>query len=95
VATSFTVKARIIDGTYDFDHFYFTESDQACASASLSPPPSLTLSMQILMMRNPIQLFDILRQFPRYVLLPHRLIPYPDAVSHSALESVLSLILLL
>jgi hypothetical protein len=37
VATSFTVKARIIDGTYDFDHFYFTESDQACASASPCP----------------------------------------------------------
>ena len=28
VATSQEVKARLVDGRYDFDHIYFTESDQ-------------------------------------------------------------------
>ena len=28
VATSQLVRTRLIDGTYDFDYIYFTESDQ-------------------------------------------------------------------
>lgn len=30
VATSQEVKARLMDGRYDFDHVYYTESDQVC-----------------------------------------------------------------
>eukprot|EP00602_Paraphysomonas_sp_CaronLab_P006918 CAMPEP_0185022548 /NCGR_PEP_ID=MMETSP1103-20130426/5253_1 /TAXON_ID=36769 /ORGANISM="Paraphysomonas bandaiensis, Strain Caron Lab Isolate" /LENGTH=360 /DNA_ID=CAMNT_0027554659 /DNA_START=65 /DNA_END=1143 /DNA_ORIENTATION=- len=62
VATSIAVKDRLIDGRYDFDYIYFTESDQ------------------ILLMRRPQDLFDILHRFPRYVLLPHRLVTYPKSV---------------
>jgi hypothetical protein len=36
---------------------------------------------QILLMRDPHMLFAILEKFPQYVLLPHRLMPYPDSVS--------------
>jgi hypothetical protein len=32
------------------------------------------------MLRNPERLFESLMEYPRYVLLPHRLIPYPELV---------------
>jgi hypothetical protein len=47
----------------------------------------ITLSTQILMMRKPQRLFESLREYPRYVLLPHRLIPYPDLVRTDGLPS--------
>lgn len=31
-------------------------------------------------MRDPQVLYSILEKFPNYVLLPHRLMPYPDSV---------------
>jgi hypothetical protein len=62
VATVQETKARIVDGRWDFDYIYFTESDQ------------------ILMMRIPEDLYGHLKRFPRRVVIPHRLTPYPEAV---------------
>jgi hypothetical protein len=48
------------------------------------PPPSslsASLSSQVILLREPEALYSLLRSFPRYVLLPHRLMPYPAAVS--------------
>ena len=36
---------------------------------------------QILVMRNAAALYAILKSFPRYIIIPHRLIPSPPAVS--------------
>jgi len=62
VSTVQQVKARFLNGTYDFDYMFFTESDQ------------------VLVMREARQLYDILQNNPRYIIIPHRLMPYPHVV---------------
>jgi len=62
VATSQLVRSRIINGTYDFDYIYFTESDQ------------------ILLLRQAKAMLNVLKMYPRYVLVPHRLMPYPETI---------------
>lgn len=59
VATVQNTKARIANGTWDFDYIFFTESDQ------------------ILLLRRHAEFYEHLRQFPRQMIIPHRLIPYP------------------
>lgn len=59
VATVQQTKARLVDGRWDFDFIYFTESDQ------------------IIVVRDHERLYDHLRQNPRHMIIPHRLIPYP------------------
>jgi hypothetical protein len=39
VATSLAVKSRILNGSYDFDYFYFTESDQVAFLCPSHPIP--------------------------------------------------------
>ena len=62
VATVQNTKARIANGTWDFDYIFFTESDQ------------------ILMLRRHAEIYEHLRQYPRRMIIPHRLIPYPSDV---------------
>ena len=63
VATVQQTKARLMDGRWDFDYVFFTESDQ------------------ILMMRIADTLYSTLNTLPRFVMVPHRIMPYPDKVS--------------
>ena len=59
VATVQNAKARIANGSWDFDYIFFTESDQ------------------ILLLRRHAEFYEHLRQHPRRMIIPHRLIPYP------------------
>lgn len=68
IATSRLVRQRLLNGTYDFDYVYFTESDQ------------------ILLLREARQMINILRMYPRYVLVPHRLMPYPETIVKRVLQ---------
>lgn len=62
VSTVQQTKERIINGTWDFDYIFFTESDQ------------------ILMMRNPVPLYQYIDENPRHLIIPHRLMPYPQMI---------------
>lgn len=62
VATVQQTKARILDGRWDFDYIFFTESDQ------------------LLMMKIPDDVYTYLNQYPRHLLIPHRLMAYPRQV---------------
>jgi hypothetical protein len=56
---------------------YFLVSFSASDFVSVSTVHSL---LQVLMMRIHDDLFEHLRKFPRRLLVPHRLNPYPEAV---------------
>jgi len=62
VATVQQAKARLMDGRWDFDYIYYTESDQ------------------ILMMRIHEDIYAHLKAYPRRLIIPHRLSPYPDPI---------------
>lgn len=59
-------KQHLVDGDWDFDYVYFTESDQ------------------ILMVRDWVALYGHLQHYRRRMVVPHRLMPYPEEVLHTA-----------
>lgn len=84
VATVQQTKARILDGRWDFDFIYFTESDQVGNGENYEEwPDLLELRWQILMMRVHADIFEHLEKYPRRLVVPHRLLPYPDTVRSS------------
>ncbi len=66
VATVQQTKARLLDGRWDFDFVFFTESDQLLM---LRPDAGAASAI-----------FAHLHAHPRHVVLPHRLAPYPEDV---------------
>ncbi len=65
LATLQAARLNILEKRWDFDYVYFTESDQVLVWR----PESIR------------DVFAFLDKYPRRVLVPHRLIPYPVKVS--------------
>ena len=76
LATVQAAKLRILDRKWDFDYIYFTESDQVL----LWRPQSYD------------SVYSFLDKYPRRVMVPHRLIPYPTKVCMSLLYRVLGVL---
>jgi hypothetical protein len=72
VATIQQTKARLMDGRWNFDYIYFTESDQ------------------ILMMRIPQEIYGHLKIYPRRLVIPHRLNPYPEPIINTVYDRQIS-----
>jgi hypothetical protein len=43
--------------------------------------PWMLMNIQILLLRQAKAMLQVLKMYPRYVLVPHRLMPYPETVS--------------
>lgn len=64
LAVVHAARQRILEKAWDFDYLFFTESDQIL----LWRPNSFD------------SVFSFLDKYPRRVMVPHRLIPYPSKV---------------
>jgi hypothetical protein len=75
-------KARLMDGRWDFDYVFFTESDQVLyvINGGIECSNAFVSILQILMIRIQEELFNHLKKYPRRLMVPHRLAPYPEEV---------------
>lgn len=65
LAVVHAARQRILEKVWDFDYIFFTESDQILLWRPLSFD----------------SVFNFLDKYPRRVMVPHRLIPYPSKVN--------------